>query len=98
MGVVEFLCDRRFHQSFVLQPDSQIGRQKPYRFSYADFGDRNSNAVVLFCGALIGTRFCYAPLDQLATAYNIRIIHPDRPGVGGSDPVELEKRVQLWLG
>jgi hypothetical protein len=46
----------------------------------------------------MGTRFCYAPLDQLANINNVRILHVDRPGIGGSDPVELEKRVQIWLG
>ena len=98
MGVLEFLSDRRFHRSYVLPPNPATGRDEPHRFSYADFGDANSNAVVFFCGALMGTRFCYSPLDQLANAYNVRIIHVDRPGIGGSDPIELEKRVQIWLG
>ncbi|CAO2648020.1 Nn.00g089420.m01.CDS01 [Neocucurbitaria sp. VM-36] len=97
MGVVEFLCDRRFHSSLVLPPNPETGREKPYRVSYADFGDPSSDAVVLFCGALMGARLCYSPLDQLANAYNVRIIHADRPGIGGSDAVELEKRIQIWL-
>ena len=98
MGVLEFLCDRRFHKSFVLPPNPEAGRDEPYRVSYADFGDASSDAVVLFCGALMGTRLSYSPLDQLANAYHVRIIHPDRPGIGGSDAVELEKRIQTWLG
>lgn len=98
MGVLEFISNRRFHRSFILPPFPDTGRDKPHRFSFADFGDPNSNAVVFFCGALMGTRFCYAPLDQLANAYNVRIIHVDRPGNGGSDPVEPEKRVQTFLG
>jgi pimeloyl-ACP methyl ester carboxylesterase len=98
MGALEFICDRRFHRSFVLPANPETGRHKPYRVSYSDFGDANSNAVVLFCGALFGSRLCYAPLDSLAKAHNVRIIHPDRPGVGGSDSVELEKRIQTWLG
>ncbi|KAF2819063.1 hypothetical protein CC86DRAFT_398971 [Ophiobolus disseminans] len=97
MGVLEFLSARRFHQSYVLPPNIETGREYPHRFSYADFGDPRSNAVVFFCGALMGTRFCYSPLDQLANVYNVRIIHVDRPGIGGSDPIELEKRVQIWL-
>ncbi|KAH9877319.1 hypothetical protein IAQ61_002683 [Plenodomus lingam] len=76
----------------------RISLLKSYRTSYADFGDVESNAVILFCGALMGTRFCYSPLDQLAKAYNVRILHPDRPGIGGSDSVELDKRIQIWLG
>ncbi|KAF1828788.1 hypothetical protein BDW02DRAFT_643257 [Decorospora gaudefroyi] len=97
MGALEFICDRRFHRSFVLPANPQTERRKPYRVSYADFGDVNSNAVVLFCGALFGSRLYCAPLDQLAKAHKVRIIHPDRPGVGGSDTVELEKRIQIWL-
>jgi hypothetical protein len=98
IGVLEFLSNRRFHQSFILPPSPEIGRGKPHRFSYSDFGDSSSNAVVLFCGALMGARLCYSPLDKLAKAYNVRIIHVDRPGIGGTDPIELEKRVQIWLG
>jgi hypothetical protein len=98
MGALEFLSDRRFHQSYVLPPNPETGRDQAHRFSYADFGDSNSNAVVFFCGALMGTRFCYSHLDQLAYAYNVRIIHVDRPGIGGSDPVDLEKRIEIWLG
>jgi pimeloyl-ACP methyl ester carboxylesterase len=98
MGALEFLCDWRFHQSYILPPNPEIGRHKSYRISYADYGDHKSNAVVMFCGALMGTRFSYAILDQLAYAHSVRIIHPDRPGIGGSDPIELEKRIQLWLG
>lgn len=98
MSVLDFLCDIRFHQSFVLPPNSDTGRPAPLRISYADYGDSRSNAVVLFCGALMGSRFCYSPLDQLAKAYNVRIIHPDRPGIGGSQPVDLDKRIQTWLG
>jgi hypothetical protein len=98
MGVLEFISDRRFHRSYVLPPNPETGHDLPHRFSYADFGDSSSNAVVFFCGALMGTRFCYSPLDQLANAHNVRFIHVDRPGIGGSDSIELEKRIQIWLG
>lgn len=46
----------------------------------------------------MATRLCYSPLDQLATAHNVRILHVDRPGIGKSSTVKLERRVQLWLG
>ena len=98
MGALEFLCHVRFHSTFVLPPNPETARDQPYRVSYADFGDPTSNAVVLFCGAMMGMRLSYSVLDQLARAYNVRIIHPDRPGVGGSDPVDLDKRIQTWLG
>ncbi|KAJ4985649.1 hypothetical protein SVAN01_08824 [Stagonosporopsis vannaccii] len=97
MSVLDFLCDIRFHKSYVLPPNYDTGRHVPYRVSYADYGDPNSDAVVLFCGALMGTRFCYSPLDQMAKACNVRIIHPDRPGISGSQSVHLEMRIQIWL-
>jgi hypothetical protein len=46
----------------------------------------------------MGARYCYSPLDGLANKYNVRILHVDRPGIGGSDAIALEKRVQIWLG
>jgi hypothetical protein len=46
----------------------------------------------------MAARYCYSPLDQLAKKYNVRILQVDRPGIGGTEPVELEKRVQTWLG
>ncbi|KAH7088177.1 hypothetical protein FB567DRAFT_523831 [Paraphoma chrysanthemicola] len=95
--VLGFISDQRFHRTFTLPPNPDTGRDKPHRFSYADFGDPDSNAVVFFCGALMATRVCYSPLDQLAHACNVRIIHVDRPGNGGSDTVEAEKRIQTFL-
>jgi hypothetical protein len=48
MGVLEFLCDIRFHRSFILPPNPNTNRFKPLRVSYADYGASSSNAVVLF--------------------------------------------------
>jgi hypothetical protein len=96
--VVEFLSDRRFHRCYILPPSPETGRQNSHRFSYADFGDPHSNAVVLFCGGLMAARYCYSPLDQLAKKHNVRILQVDRPGIGGTEPIELEKRIQIWLG
>lgn len=96
--VRQYLSQPRFNRTYILPPNPETGRIKPHRFSYSDFGDRSSNAVVLFCGGLMATRLCYSPLDQLANTLNVRIIHVDRPGIGGSSTVKPEKRVQLWLG
>jgi pimeloyl-ACP methyl ester carboxylesterase len=46
----------------------------------------------------MGMRLCYSPLDQLAKVHKVRIIHPDRPGIGGTDAVELNERIPTWLG
>lgn len=45
----------------------------------------------------MGGRFCYSPLDQLAKKHSVRIIHFDRPGVGGSDAVSLEDRIPTYI-
>jgi hypothetical protein len=87
-AVLEFLCDRRFHRQFKFSHEG-----KSHRATYADYGDPNSTSVVLFFGGLMGARYSYSPLDQLARQHNIRIIHPDKPGLGGSDPVPIEDRI-----
>ncbi|KAF1968838.1 hypothetical protein BU23DRAFT_367960, partial [Bimuria novae-zelandiae CBS 107.79] len=93
----EFLCDRRFHQIYILPPNPGNGRPQCCRISYADFGDRDSDAVVLLCGGLTGGRLAYSPLDQLAKKHKIRILHPDRFGIGASNSVPLGQRIQTWL-
>ncbi|KAF2813902.1 uncharacterized protein BDZ99DRAFT_227155 [Mytilinidion resinicola] len=101
-SAIEFLCDIRFHRSIVLPPDPTKGRLSPLRFSYSDYGYHDplhpeSEAVVLFCGPLMGGRFAYAQLDTLLKRHRVRIIHPDRPGIGGSDPVKLQDRIATWI-
>ncbi|KAJ4993327.1 hypothetical protein SVAN01_01302 [Stagonosporopsis vannaccii] len=91
-GVLEFLCDRRFHRQFTYIRDNTRRR-----ITFADYGDSASTSVVLFFGGLMGARFSYSPLDQLAKKHNVRIIHPDRPGVGGSDPVAIEDRISTYI-
>jgi pimeloyl-ACP methyl ester carboxylesterase len=39
----------------------------------------------------------YSTLDTLAIKHNIRIIHPDRPGVGGTNSVPIEERIPVYL-
>lgn len=91
-AVLEFLCDRRFHQQFTY-----IRGDTKHRITFADYGDSSSTAVVLFFGGLMGARFSYSPLDQIAKKHNVRIIHPDRPGIGGSSPVAIEDRIPAYI-
>lgn len=46
----------------------------------------------------MGTRFYYARPDQVVKENKVRIIHPNRPTKGGSDPVKLKERISVWLG
>ncbi|KAH6625300.1 Alpha/Beta hydrolase protein [Boeremia exigua] len=91
-AVLEFLCDRRFHQQFTY-----VHENERRRVTYSDYGDSTSKSVILFFGGLMGARFSYSPLDQLARKHNVRIIHPDRPGVGGSDPTTIENRIPTYI-
>ncbi|KZM20729.1 uncharacterized protein EKO05_0007911 [Ascochyta rabiei] len=96
-AVLEFLCDRRFHRRLTFPPSPSSGRTSPYHISYADYADATSTAVVLFFGGLMGGRLSYSPLDQLARTHGIRIIHADRPGMGGSSSVEIEARITAFV-
>lgn len=52
----------------------------------AEYGARGGAAVLWLHGAA-SSRLEAAGLDEAAAAAGVRIIAPDRPGVGGSDPV-----------
>ena len=45
----------------------------------------------------MGGRMSYSLLDTLAKQHNIRIIHADKPGIGGSSPVPIEDRIPAYL-
>ena len=36
--------------------------------------------------------------DLQAKKHRVRIIHPDRPGIGATDPVPVGDRIAMWLG
>ncbi|QUC15764.1 uncharacterized protein UV8b_00005 [Ustilaginoidea virens] len=53
--------------------------------SFSEVGDAKGSAV--FCCVGMGlTRYITAFYDELALTLKLRLITPDRPGVGGSDP------------
>lgn len=63
--------------SFVVQPDGR-------RTAYAEFGPADGRPVVLFHG-MPGSRLLCPDLDATEAA-GVRLVSPDRPGYGGSDP------------
>ncbi|KAF1927680.1 uncharacterized protein M421DRAFT_64431 [Didymella exigua CBS 183.55] len=91
-AALEFLCDTRFHRRLTYTTNNTR-----HHVSYSDYGCASSSAVVLFFGGLLGGRMAYAPLDALAKKHRIRIIHADRPGLGGTDAVRLEERISTQL-
>ncbi|KAL9089628.1 MAG: hypothetical protein Q9165_005660 [Trypethelium subeluteriae] len=78
MGVDDFLRSPRLSQKAT---DPQSGRV----IMFSEVGDPKGYAV--FCCVGMGlTRFVTAFYDELATTLKLRLITPDRPGIGGSEP------------
>ncbi|KAI3331672.1 hypothetical protein HD806DRAFT_478014 [Xylariaceae sp. AK1471] len=91
----QYLDDNRFHQRLSLPPNAS--RPAEFTVTYADFGHRNDERVLLFCGPLVGSRYLLTTKDKLAQQHGMRIISPDRPGFGGTTNVPPANRVRAWL-
>ncbi|KAH0592727.1 hypothetical protein MHUMG1_09551 [Metarhizium humberi] len=77
-AVESYLCSPRLSQK-IRHP--QTGRV----ISFSEVGDANGSAV--FCCVGMGlTRYITAFYDELALTLKLRLITPDRPGVGDSEP------------
>jgi hypothetical protein len=77
-AVESYLCSPRLSQK-IRHP--QTGRV----ISFSEVGDPNGSAV--FCCVGMGlTRYITAFYDELALTLKLRLITPDRPGVGDSEP------------
>ena len=76
--VEQYLSSPRLNQRIS---NPQTGRV----VSFSEVGDPDGSAV--FCCVGMGlTRFLTAFYDELASTLKLRLITPDRPGVGGSEP------------
>ena len=77
-SINDFLSSPRLNQRIR---HSQTGRT----ISFSEVGDPKGSVV--FCCVGMGlTRFLTAFYDDLALTLKLRLITPDRPGVGGSEP------------
>lgn len=77
-AVSDYLTNPRLSQKIV---HPQTGRV----ISFSQVGDPDGSVV--FCCVGMGlTRYITAFYDELATTLKLRLITPDRPGVGGSEP------------
>lgn len=97
------LNDPRFNMTFELPADLIVGCPNPFKVMYADYGYRNEDHpeeenVLLFYGPLLGSRLIHAAKDEMAKKHKIRILNLDRPGIGGTDAVDVKHRMSLWLG
>ncbi|CAG8621659.1 5249_t:CDS:2 [Funneliformis mosseae] len=82
------------------EPSSQSSSKSRVRLSsgrvvsFSEVGDRNGYPVFVFLG-MGCVRYFIAFFDDLATSYNLRLICPDRPGIGLSDDVKAEEQQVL---
>lgn len=107
----ELACDIRLHRSFHLAPNHGIGRSNPIRVSYSDVGYSESSSsaeepsnsegheipVVLWAGGMFGGRYQAFANDDICQKYRVRFLAIDRPGIGGTDLVNRNQRIQTWL-
>ncbi|KAA8898356.1 hypothetical protein FN846DRAFT_962481 [Sphaerosporella brunnea] len=88
-AVDAYLCSPRLSQK-IRMPNS--GRT----ISFSEVGDPQGFAVFVCVGMGL-TRYVTAFYDELALTLGLRLITPDRPGVGESDPIdESERAVLNW--
>src|SRR5258708_3828222 len=64
------------------------------RLSYADWGDPKGRPVLYFHGGL-SCRLDIAFGDAEAKTHGVRLLAPDRPGIGGSDRAR-RRAVASW--
>lgn len=76
--VEEFLTSPKLNQRIT---HAQTGRT----ISFSEVGDV-AGSVVFCCVGMGVTRFLTSFYDELASTLKLRLITPDRPGVGGSEP------------
>lgn len=90
-SVEAYLCSPRLSQK-IRHP--QTGRV----ISFSEVGDPNGSAV--FCCVGMGlTRYITGFYDELALTLKLRMITPDRPGVGDSEPYSDDNTTPLsWPG
>ena len=98
-----YVADPRFSRTLELPTDPASGRDRPFTIKYADFGYRNEESpeqenVVLFFSPLMGSRLLQVAKDDLAKKHKVRIINPDRPGIGGTDAVDVKDSMRVWRG
>lgn len=96
----DYLADPRFNRSVEL---AGINGQQAFQITYADFGYRNElnpdeERVLLFFGPMFASRFIHVAKDEMAKRHGIRIISIDRPAIGGTQAVEVGKRLDVTKG
>ncbi|KAM0276809.1 hypothetical protein ACHAQH_006344 [Verticillium albo-atrum] len=93
--MAEYLSRPRFHQSLTLPATDDHGELK---VTYAVGGSQDPSApTLLFIGGMFGGRYMAVIGDYICRKMGVRIISPDRPGMGSSTPVPIPQRIPVWL-
>ncbi|RPB09715.1 alpha/beta-hydrolase, partial [Morchella conica CCBAS932] len=88
-AVDAYLCSERLSQKIRMPNTGRI-------ISFSEVGDPAGFAVFVCVGMGL-TRYVTAFYDELALTLGLRLITPDRPGVGESEPIdETERTVLNW--
>jgi pimeloyl-ACP methyl ester carboxylesterase len=69
--------------------DSSITLADGRRLAYAEWGDPNGTPIFFFHGTPGSRLFC--PDERATAAAAVRLITPDRPGIGGSDILKARR-------
>ena len=77
---------KQVNETSHINLESHIKLKDGRRLQYAEYGDPRGKPVVYIHGAL-GCRYERLPNDRLTRQMGIRLVIPDRPGYGLSDPV-----------
>ncbi|THZ60110.1 hypothetical protein D6C85_09871 [Aureobasidium pullulans] len=96
---ITFASQKCFHRSITIGPTSAHQKLRVSFATTSGFDDdgKNGPETILFCGGMGASRLLLYRFDALAKKEGVRVIFIDRPGVGGSTPVPLDQRVQVWL-
>lgn len=86
-AVEAYLCSPRLSQKIRMPATSRT-------ISFSEVGDPEGFAVFVCVGMGL-TRYVTAFYDELALTLGLRLITPDRPGVGESDPIDENERAVL---
>lgn len=88
-AVDAYLCSPRLSQKIRMPTTGRV-------ISFSEVGDPSGFAIFVCVGMGL-TRYVTAFYDELALTLGLRLITPDRPGVGESDPIdETERTVLNW--
>ncbi|GAM89996.1 hypothetical protein ANO11243_080360 [Dothideomycetidae sp. 11243] len=93
---IQTICAKELHQALWLPETALHPRLRVTYSTTINFHD-TTLPVILFIGPMFGTRYVSLQAGKLARECGVRLICIDRPGFGGSTPVGLDVRMQVWL-